>query len=70
MARMTLAKGEIVRAVMAERRASLGLLRSLSPEQFDTPTALSGWRVREVVAHLITVDKATVIGANLAFVFT
>jgi uncharacterized protein (TIGR03083 family) len=55
-------KTEIVRSVKAERRASLGLLRDLDPDRFDTPTALPGWRIREVVAHLITTDKASVTG--------
>jgi uncharacterized protein (TIGR03083 family) len=55
-------KPEIVRAVKAERRATLTLLRDLEPTRFDTPTALPGWRVREVVAHLITTDKASVTG--------
>ncbi len=62
-------KDEIVRAVKAERRRTLALLRTLDPSAFDTPTALPGWRVREVVAHLVTLDKATVLGANLFVVF-
>jgi uncharacterized protein (TIGR03083 family) len=55
-------KPDIVRAVKAERRATLTLLRELEPDRFDTPTALPGWRIREVVAHLITTDKASVTG--------
>lgn len=62
-------KGEIVRAVRAERRRTLALLRTLDASRFDTPTALPGWRVREVVAHLVTLDKATVLGTNLPIVF-
>jgi uncharacterized protein (TIGR03083 family) len=58
-------KDEIVRAIRDERRRTIALLRSLEPEQFDTPTALPGWRIREVIAHLITTDKASVTGANL-----
>jgi uncharacterized protein (TIGR03083 family) len=58
-------KDEIVRAIRDERRRTLTFLRGLEPEQFDTPTALPGWRVREVIAHLITTDKASVTGANL-----
>jgi len=63
-------KDEIVRSVRAERRATLNLLRPLDPVQFDTPTALPGWRVREVAAHLITVDRASVTGANLIVAFS
>jgi uncharacterized protein (TIGR03083 family) len=55
-------KPEIVRAVKAERRATLALLRDLEPDRFDIPTALPGWRIREVVAHLITTDKSSVTG--------
>ena len=58
-------KDEIVRAVKAERRRTLALLRTPDAPAFDTPTALPGWRVRAVVAHLITLDRATVLGANL-----
>ena len=58
-------KDEIVRAIRSERRATLAFLGTLEPEQFDTPTALPGWRIREVIAHLITTDKASVTGANL-----
>jgi uncharacterized protein (TIGR03083 family) len=67
---MALSKSDIVRCVKAERRATVELLRSLEPPRFDDPTALPGWRVREIVAHLITVDKATVTGTNLVVVFT
>ena len=62
-------KDEIVRAVKAERQRTLALLRTLDAIQFDNPTALPGWRVREVVGHLITLDKTTVLGANLHVVF-
>ena len=55
-------KPEIVQAVKAERRATLMLLRELEPERFDTPTALPGWRIREIAAHLITTDRASVTG--------
>ncbi len=53
-----------------ERRKTLALLRSLEPAEWDTPTALPGWRIREVAAHLITTDKAAVTGALAVEVFT
>jgi uncharacterized protein (TIGR03083 family) len=62
-------KGEIVRATQAERRRTLALARRLEPAQFDV-LATPGWRVREVLAHLITTDRATVFGSNVAPVFT
>jgi hypothetical protein len=58
-------KQEIVRAIRDERRRTLTFLQGLEPTQFDTPTALPAWRIREVIAHLITTDKASVTGANL-----
>jgi uncharacterized protein (TIGR03083 family) len=63
-------RDEIVRAVRRERRRTLALLRDLEPSRFDLPTALPGWRIREVVAHLITTDRASVLGLNLANVLT
>jgi uncharacterized protein (TIGR03083 family) len=38
-------------AVVAERREQAELLAGLTPEQWDTPSLCTGWRVREVVAH-------------------
>jgi len=58
-------KDEIVRDIRGERRRTLTFLRGLEPEQFDVSTALPRWRLREVIAHLITTDKASVTGANL-----
>jgi uncharacterized protein (TIGR03083 family) len=58
-------KEEILRAVRGERRATSSLLRGLDRDQFDTATALPGWRVREVVAHLVSTDQAAVTGAIL-----
>jgi uncharacterized protein (TIGR03083 family) len=58
-------KGEIVRAIQAERRLTLAFLRGLEPDQFDAATALPGWRIRETIAHLITTDRASVTGSNL-----
>ncbi|MDP9343645.1 MAG: maleylpyruvate isomerase family mycothiol-dependent enzyme [Actinomycetota bacterium] len=55
-------KAEVVRAIGAERDRTLALLRSLELAQWDLDTDLPGWRVREVVAHLITTDRAAVNG--------
>ena len=63
-------KAEIVRGIRAERRSTLELLGSLEPSGWDTPTALPGWRVREVAAHLITTDRASLLGLNLLAVLT
>ena len=61
-------KDQIVRAIRDERARTSSFLRGLEPDQFDTPTALPGWRLREVIAHLVTTDKASVLGANLPIV--
>jgi uncharacterized protein (TIGR03083 family) len=63
-------KPGIVGAIRAERARSIMLLRGLAPSQWDTPTALPGWRVREVVAHLVSVDRASVTGQALTFAFS
>jgi len=59
----TVDKAEVVRATGAERERTLALMRSLEAAQWDLDTELPGWRVREVVAHLITTDRAAVNGS-------
>jgi uncharacterized protein (TIGR03083 family) len=39
-----------------EREDLVGLLETLTPEQWDAPTLCTRWRVREVVAHVIGYD--------------
>ena len=62
-------KRDIVRSTVAERARTLALLNPLPVERFDTPTALEGWRIREVVAHLITTDRGSVTGSIAVVVF-
>lgn len=45
---------DIRREIAGERRELADLLDSLSADQWDAPTLCTGWRVREVVAHLTT----------------
>lgn len=40
----------------AERAELVELLRGLSPAEWETPSLCTGWRVRDVVAHLLTVS--------------
>ena len=40
----------------AERADLASLLPTLTPEQWETPTLCARWRVRDVVAHLISYD--------------
>ncbi|WP_078626649.1 maleylpyruvate isomerase family mycothiol-dependent enzyme [Streptomyces sp. NRRL S-241] len=42
----------IASAVAAERRELADVLDSLTPEQWDAPSLCTGWRVREVAAHM------------------
>ena len=54
-------KAEILRSVRAERGRTSAFLRALEPAQWETE-ALPGWRIREVVAHLISLDVSAVNG--------
>jgi uncharacterized protein (TIGR03083 family) len=58
-------KAEILRAIRAERSRTTTFLRTLERTQWDAPTALPGWRIREVVAHLISLDVAALSGSIL-----
>jgi uncharacterized protein (TIGR03083 family) len=40
----------------AERADLLALLTDLQPHQWDRPTLCAGWRVRDVVAHMISYE--------------
>ncbi|MFI9380709.1 maleylpyruvate isomerase family mycothiol-dependent enzyme [Kutzneria sp. NPDC052558] len=41
----------------AERTELAGLLATLSPREWETPSLCAGWRVRDVVAHMISYDQ-------------
>lgn len=56
---------EAVDALRAERDEVLALARSLSPEEWVTPSDCDGWRVQDVIAHMTmgmrqVVDPASV----------
>jgi uncharacterized protein (TIGR03083 family) len=40
----------------AERADLLAFLTGLTPQQWDAPTLCEGWRVRDVVAHMISYE--------------
>ncbi len=67
--KLAITKAEIVRATRAERGRTLGLLRAIEPSQWDVEV-LPGWRVREVAAHLITTDRASVTGSIFPKILT
>ena len=37
-----------------ERDSLVNTLKSLTPQQWDAPSLCEGWRVRDVVGHLVT----------------
>ena len=58
----------------AERSDFVDYLRTLSPADWDKPSLVEGWRVKDVVAHLIAGAKSTppsflraMIGAGMSF---
>ena len=61
---MELTKAEVVSAVERQRARSMDLLRPLTDDQWNT-TALPGWRVREVVGHLVSTDEGALTGRML-----
>ena len=42
---------------IAEREDFAAFLETLSPAQWEAPTLCAGWRVRDVVAHVISYDE-------------
>jgi uncharacterized protein (TIGR03083 family) len=57
-------RGEVVAALRAQRCATLALLCGLPASAWDEP-CIPPWRVRDVVAHLITIDEAATTGRLL-----
>lgn len=48
--------------VWAEQDELRQLLASLATEAWDRPTLCGGWKVRDVVAHLISMNEAALLG--------
>jgi uncharacterized protein (TIGR03083 family) len=46
------------RVIASERRSLADLLEQLTGEQWETPSLCSGWRVRDVAAHIAMVPTA------------
>lgn len=46
-----------------EREEFAEFLSTLSPDQWNAPTLCDGWRVRDVVAHVISYDELGLLGA-------
>lgn len=50
---------ELMPLARAERVDFAEFLATLSPQQWDAPTLCAGWRVRDVVAHVISYEELT-----------
>ena len=48
--------------VRAEQQELLALLVDLADEDWDRPTLCEGWKVRDVVAHLVSMNEAGLTG--------
>jgi uncharacterized protein (TIGR03083 family) len=46
----------VIHLARDERADFLGFLAGLTPEQWDAPSLCEGWRVRDVVAHVISYE--------------
>ncbi|WKG07264.1 maleylpyruvate isomerase family mycothiol-dependent enzyme [Nocardia sp. PE-7] len=51
----------IWQAVAEERATLVELLRELPESAWDTETLCAGWRVRDVVAHLVLATRVTIV---------
>lgn len=57
---MTTTEGKKVSAVdqlLADRQELVALCKTLTPEEWNAPSLCEGWRVRDVVAHIIGGQK-------------
>ena len=61
-------KREVVDAIKAQRARTIALLEDLSEAQWEMEV-VPRWRVREVAAHLISTDEASLTGRYLGFGF-
>ena len=46
----------------AERTDLADFLATLTPEQWEAPSLCEGWRVRDVVAHVMSFDGVSLLG--------
>jgi len=61
-------KEEVVGALRAQRAYTLAVLEDLTEAQWSTEI-LPGWRTREVAAHLVSTDEASLTGKFLLWGF-
>lgn len=58
---MTTAAGRLAMAT-CERSELADFLATLTPQQWDAPSLCDAWRVRDVVAHMISYDELGAVG--------
>lgn len=46
----------------AERADLAALLQALTPQQWEAPSLCAGWRVRDVVAHMLSYEELDTLG--------
>jgi uncharacterized protein (TIGR03083 family) len=51
-----MSSADAMQMARAEREEFAALLEGLTPQQWESPTLCQGWRVRDVVAHVIGFD--------------
>jgi len=51
----------------AERTDLAAFLATLTPQQWDSPSLCAGWRVRDVVAHVVSYDALDLQGLGRRF---
>lgn len=59
---------DVMALARAERADLAGFLRTLTPEQWDAPSLCEKWRVRDVIAHLVSYEGLSVAGLGQRFV--
>ena len=57
---------DTMRLARDERIDFADFLATLTPEQWDSPTLCTRWRVRDVVAHVISYEELSTIGLSAA----
>ena len=53
---------DTVRLARDERAEFADFLATLTPEQWDGPTLCTRWRIRDVVAHVISYEGLSTVG--------
>ncbi|AKC40936.1 DinB family protein [Mycolicibacterium phlei] len=48
-----MSRADVYAMVQQEKRDLAALLRTLAPQEWDAPSLCAGWRVRDVVAHVL-----------------